>query len=522
MNKRNALIGLSVAAATLGLLVACGGGSGSSGATPTPTAATGTTSGVLSAFGSVVVNGQEYATSGSTAIVDGDADDAASSMSALNVGMSVDVDVAGGAASRVRFTSAVRGEVDAIDAGNSTLTVMGQIVQVSGSTLFAGSKTVGATTSTIGQLSDISVGDYVIVHGVLDCTGSGSGACSAGSNNDSTQVIASLVVEPGAAAFYRVEGYVQNSAAGSFNINGLNVNYSSSGSAATVCAPSPCAFANGDFVAVRSDSAPTGTGSALTLAATRIKTTTLAPVLVTGATVSLEGPVAQLNTTTNSFSLRGVAIDGSALAATVATLKKGEMVEVSGTVSASGTIVASAITAEPHATFALSAPLAAASASAGTITVLGETFTVNSDTRFVDRVGNVRPFNLGNFATVLAPNDQLVVSGYAGPAGNVATRVERVPTPTVPTVAIEGVVTADVPAADTVSIGGVTATLGAGTTLLYPGAGTSPTLAGFFAGVTVQSTVVVILGTAGSSAGSITATSAVALPATSRWAMNPL
>jgi len=521
MNCKKLLTVLGVAAATLGLLVACGGGSGSGSQSPTPGAATTTASGVLSAFGSVVVNGQEFATSSSTTVVDGDADDASSSMSALNVGMSVDVDVANGAANLVRYTSAVRGEVDAVDTANSTLTVMGQTVQVSGATLFAGSKTVSGTTTSIAQLSDISVGDYVIVHGVLACTSTGTGACSAGSNSDNTQVIASLVAEPGTPGFYRVAGYVENSAPGSFAINGLTVDYTTTGASATTCTPSPCAFANGDFVAVRSTTAPALASGVLTLAATSIKTTTQAPVLVAGTVVSLEGPVAQLNTSANTFAIRGVAIDGSALASTVATLTKGEIVEVSGTVSSSGTLVATTITAEPHATFSLTAPLDAESASAGTITVLGQSFSVNNETRFVDRVANTRPFNLSNFATVLAVKDQLVVSGYTGANGSVATRVERIPTPATPTVAIEGVVSADTPASDTLSIGGITATLGSSTTLLYPAAGTTPTLAGFFAAVTVQSSVVAILGTAGSSAGTITATTALALPSSSEWAIGP-
>ena len=522
MNRKKWVTVLGVVAATLGLLVACGGGgSGPGSQSPMPSAATSTASGVLSAFGSVVVNGQEFATSASTAVVDGDADDASSSMSALNVGMSVDVDVNNGTASLVRYTSAVRGEVDAVDTANSTLTVMGQTVQVSGATLFAGSKTVSGTSTAIAQLSDISVGDYVIVHGVLACTSSGTGACSAGSNSDNTQVIASLVTEPGIAGVYRVAGYVENSATGSFAINGLTVNYSSTGASATTCTPNPCAFANGDFVAVRSSTAPALASGVLTLTATRINTTTQAPVLMAGTTVSLEGPVAQLNTSANTFSIRGIAVDGSALAATVATLTKGEIVEVSGTVSSSGTLVATIITAEPHATFWLRAPLDAASAGAGTITVLGQTFSVNNETRFVDRVANTRPFNLSNFATVLAAKDQLVVSGYTGATGNVATRVERIPAPALPTVAIEGVVSADTPASDTLNIGGITVTLGSGTTLLYPAAGSTPTLAGFFAAVTVQSSVVAIVGTAGSSAGSITATTALALPSSSEWAILP-
>jgi hypothetical protein len=522
MKSKIILTSACLALAAASLLVACGGGSsGSSSGGTTSAAATSTTSGVLSAFGSVIVNGHEYATGSSTSVTDGDADDAASTLGALRVGMTVDVDATGQTAGRVRYTSAVRGEVDAIDTSASTLTVLGQTVQVSGATLFAGSRTSAGTTTALTQLSDIGVGDYVIVYGVLDCTSTGANACAAGSTAGSTRVLASLIDEPGAAGAYRVEGYAENAGTASFTINGLAVDIATSGTSATVCSPSPCAIANGDFVAVRSATAPTTVSGTLTLAATRVKTTSAAPVLVAGATASLEGPVALLDTTAETFSVRGVTIDGSALAATVASLVAGEIVEVTGTVTASGSIAATAITVEHHATFSITAPLSADSASADTITLLGQTFDVNSSTRFVDRVGNVRPFNLGNFTTVLALQDQLIVSGYTTASGNVATRVERVATPASPTVAVQGVVSGDSSAAGTVTIGGITATLGTSTALAYAGAGASPTLAGFFNAITVQSSVVAIVGTAGSGAGTIAATSATVMPSTCLWASGP-
>jgi hypothetical protein len=115
----------------------------------------------------------------------------------------------------------------------------------------------------------------------------------------------------------------------------------------------------------------------------------------------------------------------------------------------------------------------------------------------------------------------LIVSGYATASGNVATRVERIPTPLTPTVGAQGIVTADSSSADTLSIGGVTATLGSSTMLRYQGAGSNPTLGGFFAALTVNSSVAWVIGTAGASAGAITATSAVALPTTCQWAFGP-
>ncbi len=500
-------------------LAACSGGSGggSAGGTASPTAnaSISSASGVLSAFGSVVVNGTEYATADSTSYVDGDRDDAPASADALQVGMTVDVEAVNGRtgplANLVRFTSVVRGEIDAIDSASSTLTVLGQTVQVTSGTSFAGSTTSGGTTAPVSQLSDLAVGNYVTVYGFVQCTSTGA-TCT------STDVVASLVFEPATAGVYRVEGYAQGSSGNQFTINGLTVDITPSGASATLCTPAPCAIANGQFVAVRSTAAPSTVAGALTLTATSIRNASQAPVLATGATVSIAGPVTLLNAVTDSFVLRGLSVDGSGLAAAVAALSDGQIVEVTGTVSATGTIVATAITVERFATFALLAPLDSLSASADTLSVLGQQFTVNGTTRFVDWAHGVRPFNLGNFATVLAAGDELIVSGYTTSTGNIATRVERIPTPATPTVGAEGIAAADSSTADTLTIGGVTATLSTSTTLIYPHSGNSPGLAGFFGAVTVGASVVEVIGAPGATAGTITASSALALPSTCQWA----
>jgi hypothetical protein len=516
--------GLATAIATL--LVACGGGSsgssaaltsslGSSG-TPTATQAV-TASGVITAFGSVFVNGNEFRVDNSTSVLDGDADDAASTPAALQVGMNVDVSANGGYASLVRFTSVVRGEVDAVDAANSTLTVLGQPVVVSSGTAFAGTRTSGTSTVAVAALGNISVGDYVVVYGYESCTGSTS---TSSCTTDTTQVLASLVYEPPATGVYRAVGYASHVTTGSFVLNGLTVDYTTTGSGATLCSPTPCAIAEGAFVAVSSTTAPVSGATALTLSASVIRTTATAPVLESGTTVTLQGPVANLDVTTKTFTVRGVTVDAAALATTLATLSDTQIVQVAGSVTAANALTATAITVEGQATFSVMAPLSAASATADTLQVLGQTFTVNSATRFDDQSQGVRPFNLGNFATVLAVGDQLIVSGYAGSTGPIATRVSRIRTPATATVAVQGVVTADSATAGTVTVGGVTVTLGTATTLTFPGAGLTSTVAAFIAAITTGSTVITAEGTAGAAAGTLTATSAGLLAAHCGWATN--
>jgi hypothetical protein len=271
-------------------------------------------------------------------------------------------------------------------------------------------------------------------------------------------------------------------------------------------------------VTVAAAAATASTGGALTLTATSLTTSSTAPVLVSGETISIQGPVSDLNTASSTFVLRGVTINGSVLAATVATLANSDIVQVTGTVNATGAIQASAITIENQATFTLTAPVTAISSTADTLVVLGKTFTVNSSTSFYDQASNVRPFNLSNFASVLAVDNQLQVSGYVGSSGIIATQVVRVPTPSTAYVAAQGVVTADSLSADTLAIGGVAVSLTSSTSLNYLDSGSSTSLAAFLDAIVVGSSVVAVQGSAGTTAGTLTATSASLLSSDCGWA----
>jgi len=526
MNRSLVLVANALFIGATALLNACGGSDGSSSGAAVSSSTSSTTSstssasttasvhasGVLTAFGSVFVNGTEYAVNGTTSIINGDANNAPSDDVALLVGMTVEVTASNNTASVVTYASAVRGEIDAINTAASTITVLGQTVVVSSSTAFAGSSTTGGTTTAVTGLGNLSVGNYVVVYGYLDCTTSTSTtSCASGS----TQVLASLVYKPTAAGTYGTSGYAQSvdGTSDTFLINGLTVSYASA-----TCSSSPCSVADGEFVTVAAAAATASTGGALTLTATSLTTSSTAPVLVSGETISIQGPVSDLNTASSTFVLRGVTINGSVLAATVATLANSDIVQVTGTVNATGAIQASAITIENQATFTLTAPVTAISSTADTLVVLGKTFTVNSSTSFYDQASNVRPFNLSNFASVLAVDNQLQVSGYVGSSGIIATQVVRVPTPSTAYVAAQGVVTADSLSADTLAIGGVAVSLTSSTSLNYLDSGSSTSLAAFLDAIVVGSSVVAVQGSAGTTAGTLTATSASLLSSDCGWA----
>ena len=160
--------------------------------------------------------------------------------------------------------------------------------------------------------------------------------------------------------------------------------------------------------------------------------------------------------------------------------------------------------------------------------LLGQSFSVTASTRFMDWAQGVRPFDSTDFASVLAAGNQVIVSGYPSGSGDVATRVERIPTPASPVAGVQGVVSADNAPTDTMmTVAGVTVTLnpacgpaaspGACTQLFYFGAGAMPTLAGFFGAITPNTAVAAAFGPPGSSAGTITAAAAAVLRPQARW-----
>ncbi len=124
------------------LIVACGSDSGSdSGA--------GTTAGIdrggitiaqgpITGFGSVIVNGVRYATSGASIIVDG----ASATEADLAIGQvvrvegSVDANGTTGTATTIIFDDDVEGPVQSIDLATGRIVVLGQPVQTSAATSF--------------------------------------------------------------------------------------------------------------------------------------------------------------------------------------------------------------------------------------------------------------------------------------------------------------------------------------------------------------------------------------------------
>jgi hypothetical protein len=148
-----------IAASLAATLVACGGGGGIAGV---GTGGTGSfASGNISGFGSVIVNGVRYDDSSASILDD---DDNASSSSALAIGQvvelrgSVAADGLTGKASSVSYYSELNGPVNVV---GGTVTVFGQVVSVTATTVFQG----------ISGLSALASGNVIKVYGLPDTSG---------------------------------------------------------------------------------------------------------------------------------------------------------------------------------------------------------------------------------------------------------------------------------------------------------------------------------------------------------------
>ena len=138
MNKTLKYSTISIAIAGIIGLSGCGGGGGSSSGTGSVT-----TSGVITGFGSVYVNGVEYETDGSSFSLD-DGDDGIESEDELEVGMVVtltgtlNADGVTGTATHIEYDDELEGIVSASNVSNGigTLVTMGQTVNVDADTEF--------------------------------------------------------------------------------------------------------------------------------------------------------------------------------------------------------------------------------------------------------------------------------------------------------------------------------------------------------------------------------------------------
>ena len=458
---RHSLALASLAIGVTAGLSACGGGGGGSaavgGATAVPAAAAAgtTSSGVITAFGSVFVGGHEFAT-GNARFIDDDTDASSGSAAGLEVGMVVDVKPSKGSskdkpdADELHIHPLARGFVDVADTAAGTLKVMGQTVLLTSSTNFSDHRacatalpatcTAVATASGLTDTVNATSGNpsnYVAVHGYLysSTTGSANIVATLVSVADAPVIPTGLQTASGVKrANFKAEGLVLAVATSSVTVGRLTVDLSSAkclvAKVQTACA---AAFTVGQVVAVGSAVAPTS--PVTTLAANFARLASKTSVDSSGSAVEMEGVVS--STTAAGFVLRGVTIDASALVAGTTLPAVGDVVRVLGTVAASGQSVTASSVVILHTSSSVKLGLegdasAVSTVTAGTsytVSVLGQTVTVNAQTRLMDMSvpgwdrkddPAANPFNVSTFATYMdaSVSKHLVIKAETDAAGN--------------------------------------------------------------------------------------------------------
>jgi Domain of unknown function (DUF5666) len=388
-----------VAIGALAVLAACGGGSHDS---PTSTPATQSAIGVISGFGSVIVNGVRFDDSAAGITMNG----AAATRDRLRVGMVVQVRgrIHGdgtGVAESIEYNSCVQGPITAMNRVQNTLTVLGQTVEVDDETVFDG--------VTLRDMNAFAIGDQVEVSCYRD---------QARNRLRATRMERQGTFQNGTSEI-EVTGTVGNLnlAAGTCTIDGLAVSF-----AAIAAADRPAGLTNGMSVEARGYRFANGV-----LTADRLRDRDRDRISrPDGEGLEVVGYVADFASLAN-FKVDGQAVNAANAAirnGTAADLANGAKVEAEGTMS-NGVLMASVLVLKLQTQVRVEAGLQAKNSAQGTITLLGRSFKVNADTELRDRLASR---NQPTVITLdaLAPADRLEVMAYTDAAGNlVAARVER-------------------------------------------------------------------------------------------------
>jgi hypothetical protein len=398
----------------LSLLVSTGCGSAGSGGSGGGSVAGGiggtgaVAQGEITGFGSIFVNGIEFATDGSTFDVD---DDSVATEGDLALGMVVTVigtinnDGVTGTANSITYDDDVEGPVGNIpledaDGITKTFTVFGITVVVNkGTTVFSGS----------GGYDSIKQNDLIEVSGFFNEVGS---------------LVATRVENEGELIFDISEVEIKGTVFGfigtnTFTVNGITVFFDG----ATDLSDMPVGIANGQFVEVKGVLDDT-----YTISATRIELEDEG-LEDTGDKVSIEGFVSEFNNVGN-FKVSGKQVNAAAAVFEPSSLggniANGDKVEVEGPVN--GGVLQAVRVEQRGGNVRISAVVNSRNAAAGTVTLIvvsGQpvlTINTNSQTQLEDDRDDAEPFSVAG----INAGDYLEVGGFIDGGGNiVASKIKR-------------------------------------------------------------------------------------------------
>jgi hypothetical protein len=392
--------GFALVACAATLAAGCGGGGGGGGKSANGIDRGGITiaQGPISGFGSVIVNGVHYSTSGATITVD----DQPGTESELQVGQVVRVegtlDAGGttGTAKTIAYNDNVEGPVQSIDLAALRFVVLGQTVQVGPATSFDDS-------IVPRSLEGLLPGDRVEVSGLVASDG----------------VIAATRIERKAAAgTVEVRGVASgvDTASHRLQINDLLVDYS----AAQLSDFTSGQPANGDVIEANG----TLNGSGV-LVATRLEKRSESLPGTSSDNADLEGLVTRFASATD-FDVAGQRVTTTASTTyqdgTVADIALDAVVEVSGGFDSSGRVVAQKIEFGQPSDLEFVGPVDSVNAATNSLTVLGQSIRTTVETRFEDHsAADLQRFSLADVHV----GDIVEVRGYRDGGTIVATLLER-------------------------------------------------------------------------------------------------
>jgi hypothetical protein len=362
MNTRfslsNFLRSAFLAALAAFVVAACGGGTGGTGATPPPPGTSSVSEGVVTAKGSVFVNGIEFSTSGAAIKID---DNPNRPESELKVGMVVKVRGTSddatrkGTATEVEARDILEGTISSVDSVNKTITVMGQTVRIEDNV----TRLNDDDLQKVFTDANFQPNDVVEVHGFADDPIRGGVRATR------------VFTKPAGTGEFESKGFVTTIGTTSFTFaltpggaTVLTVNFTG---------PLPAGIVVGSFVEVKSAATPVA--GAITASLIHLED----KIGAAGEEVEVEGIVTS-GTVTN-FVVNGQQVVTSASTIFVGGVASdfaiGVKLEAEGPLDANGAIAAVKISFESN----IKIEGDASGVSAIALTVLGKTVAVNQFTR---------------------------------------------------------------------------------------------------------------------------------------------
>jgi hypothetical protein len=367
-------------------LSACG--SGDNAATAKTTA-----KGVISGFGSLHVNGIQYATDGATVTMDG----MPATVHDLKVGMVVTVtgkvndDHTAGSATRIDFSDLLQGPVSAIDPAAGTITIYGQTIRVDNDTFF----------THFSGLAALNAGDIVEVSGIVDCFG---------------VIWATHLGKKAPDAELEIKGEI----VGHVGATTFSLEVAPNAPPVTVIFPTYHELTIAEGASVKVTTTRAGIAGPIVIA-TGVTPWADAP-LASGDKLEMGGYVTHFSGADN-FRINGIAVNAAGLAA-ARTLQVGTRVEVAGTMS-NGLLLASAIEKGEKSDVALEGEVFSVAPGTLTFSLRGRRVIVNERTAFRDdSSSHDRNFNLEGVSGIKM-GDYVEIAGHLDGDSFLASKVVR-------------------------------------------------------------------------------------------------